>query len=338
MPIVYPGDADGIYKPVSEHGIVAPLDDFLGCHDLSSFPDLGSSARPAASRRRCGRSTSGRACRTRRTRSWAYDQPNVDFWHSATFSWDGKVANFIDESFGDGCPTTTTKTGGVRPGRRCGRRATCTSSRRESGDLLSEFRNPRPTNDDIEPDDRQVLLLAPRHPGAGEGPLPAGQRVLPRRLLGDRLHRPDGAGGDRVRRPGRDEHVVRVHLPAPVGEASTHPGLLERRPEPQLRHGRGSRDYPEAAYGFQRFRAEIGRRPGRPRPPQPAVAGAGDPDATSVRSKRATASRGSTTRATTPLRARATTRRARSTSSSTVAIPTAKTGDHPRLGGGAPPL
>ena len=43
---------------------------------------------------------------------WSYDQPNVDFWHSATFSWDGKVANFIDESFGDGCPTTDEKTGG----------------------------------------------------------------------------------------------------------------------------------------------------------------------------------------------------------------------------------
>ena len=41
LPIVYPGDADGTYKPVSEHGIVAPLDDFLGCHDLSSFPAQG---------------------------------------------------------------------------------------------------------------------------------------------------------------------------------------------------------------------------------------------------------------------------------------------------------
>ena len=31
----------------------------------------------------------------------------VDFWHSATFSWDGKIVNFIDESFGSGCPTVT---------------------------------------------------------------------------------------------------------------------------------------------------------------------------------------------------------------------------------------
>jgi hypothetical protein len=31
----------------------------------------------------------------------------IDFHHSATFSWDGKVVNIIDESFGEGCPTTT---------------------------------------------------------------------------------------------------------------------------------------------------------------------------------------------------------------------------------------
>jgi hypothetical protein len=31
----------------------------------------------------------------------------VDFWHSATFSWDGRTVNFIDESFGNGCPPVT---------------------------------------------------------------------------------------------------------------------------------------------------------------------------------------------------------------------------------------
>src|SRR5687768_17246890 len=29
LPVVYPGDADGTYRPVSDHGIAAPLDDFL---------------------------------------------------------------------------------------------------------------------------------------------------------------------------------------------------------------------------------------------------------------------------------------------------------------------
>jgi Ca2+-binding RTX toxin-like protein len=31
----------------------------------------------------------------------------VDFWHSATFSWDGSIVKFEDESFGEGCPTET---------------------------------------------------------------------------------------------------------------------------------------------------------------------------------------------------------------------------------------
>ena len=118
LPIVYPGDADGIYKPVSDHGLQAPagtLDNFLACHDLSSFPDLGIVGAACGEQaqvwdidRRTGLPNTARP-------RWVYDQPNVDFWHSATFSWDGKVANFIDESFGGGCPTTTLKTAG-QPG------------------------------------------------------------------------------------------------------------------------------------------------------------------------------------------------------------------------------
>jgi len=41
LDVVYPGDEDGTYRPVRDHGIVAPLDDFLGCHDLSSFRRQG---------------------------------------------------------------------------------------------------------------------------------------------------------------------------------------------------------------------------------------------------------------------------------------------------------
>ena len=38
---------------------------------------------------------------------WVFDQPNIDFHHSATLTWDGKLTNIIDESFGSGCPTVT---------------------------------------------------------------------------------------------------------------------------------------------------------------------------------------------------------------------------------------
>ena len=116
---------------MSEHGIAAPLDNFLGCHDLSSFPDKGIVGAACGEQAQVWDIDRRPACPTRRTRAGSYDQPNVDFWHSATFSWDGKVANFIDESFGDGCPTVTTKTGGVGP-RKSGRRATCTSSTRSA--------------------------------------------------------------------------------------------------------------------------------------------------------------------------------------------------------------
>ena len=240
LPIVYPGDADGTYKPVSEHGIVAPLDDFLGCHDLSSFPALGHRRRGV---RRAGPGVEHRpAHRAPDTANprWAYDQPNVDFWHSATFSWDGKVANFIDESFGDGCPTVTTKTGGLPAAEGIRDRQHVLLRDQQRRPALGV---PQPAADQRqrEPDDRQVLLVAPRHPGAGAGPLPARERVLPRRLVGDRLQRPDEAEGDRVRRHGRHQHVVGVHLPAPFGQAEQHPRLLQRRPEPQLRHGGGSR-------------------------------------------------------------------------------------------------
>src|SRR5918998_1197829 len=151
LPIVYPGDADGTYRPVSEHGIVAPLDDFLGCHDLSSFPEkriVGAACGEQAQVWEIDRKT---GLPDTADPMWAYDQPNVDFWHSATFSWDGKIANFIDESFGDGCPTVTTKTGGLPGPPRVFETGNMFFFETGSGDLLSEYRNPRPTNDNTSP-------------------------------------------------------------------------------------------------------------------------------------------------------------------------------------------
>jgi len=79
---------------------------------------------------------------------WSYDQPNVDFWHSATFSWDGKIVNSIDESFGEGCPTVTQRpmaTGGqlVESGNMFFHRVS-------DGALLSEYREPRPETEEHE--------------------------------------------------------------------------------------------------------------------------------------------------------------------------------------------
>ena len=52
--------------------------------------------------------------------------------------------------------------------------------------------------------------------------------------------------------------MVGVHLPARLGQGGEHPGVLQRRPEPQLRHAEEP-NYPGAAYGFQRFKARIGK-------------------------------------------------------------------------------
>ena len=125
--VTYPGDADNKFDP-QEHGLPeetapgAPLHDLRACHDIGVF---------------VGRSIAGGACAEQAqlwrvskngipdtaNPVWAYDDsvdetgvtgdPNdkgvvVDFWHSATFSWDGSIVNFIDESFGSGCPPTTT--------------------------------------------------------------------------------------------------------------------------------------------------------------------------------------------------------------------------------------
>jgi len=130
LPINYPGDPDNKFDP-AEHGLVStdpnPANRFYplrACHDLAAFLPTGSVS---------GGGLVGAACAEQAQLwridpatglpdtahpLWVYDDPvdedgpgggdvAVDFWHSATFTWDGKVANFIDESFGSGCPTVT---------------------------------------------------------------------------------------------------------------------------------------------------------------------------------------------------------------------------------------
>ena len=126
-PINYPGDPDNKFDP-QEHTDVTTFGDLRACHDIGVF---------------VGRSLAGGACAEQaqlwRVKPngipdtanpiWVYDDPvdetgvtgnandpgvKVDFWHSATFSWDGKVVNFIDESFdflasgNQACPPTST--------------------------------------------------------------------------------------------------------------------------------------------------------------------------------------------------------------------------------------
>jgi hypothetical protein len=258
LPIVYPNDADGVYKPVSEHGISAPLDNFLGCHDLSSFPGkrmVGAACGEQAQVWDIDRKTG--LPDTKHPR-WAYDQPNVDFWHSATFSWDGKIANFIDESFGDGCPTVTTKTGGLDGPPRVFETGNMFFFKARSGRLLSEFRNARPTNDNVSPTTGKYCSS---HLGI---PVPSRDRYL----LVNAFYR-SGSSVIDFSDPTAPKEIAFADMDGTnTWSAYTYPRRSGReRTIPVYSNDGLSRNYgtaaepryPEAAYGFQRFQARVGR-------------------------------------------------------------------------------
>lgn len=259
LPVVYPGDPDGIYKPVADHGIVAPLDNFLGCHDLSSFPALGIVGAACGEQAQVWKIDRRTGLPDTANPVWSYDQPNVDFWHSATFSWDGKVANFIDESFGDGCPTVTTKTAGLPGPPREYESGNMFFFETKSGDLLSEFRNERPTNDNTSPGAGKYCSS---HLGI---PVPSFDRYL----LVNAYYR----GGSSVidfSDPTNPKEIAWADMDGTnTWSAYTYPRRTTwTRTIPVYSNDGLSRNYsppgtpatyPEAAYGFQRFTADVGR-------------------------------------------------------------------------------
>jgi hypothetical protein len=109
--IVYPGDPDGTFRPVSEHdfGGQGLLDGMTACHDIAVYVPLRLAAAACAEQGQVWRIKRNGIPDTKHP-LWVYDDARdtdgpgggdvaVDFWHSATFSWDGKIVNFIDESF-----------------------------------------------------------------------------------------------------------------------------------------------------------------------------------------------------------------------------------------------
>jgi hypothetical protein len=258
LPIVYPGDADGTYKPVSEHGISAPLDDFLGCHDLSSFPAKGIVGAACGEQAQVWEIDRRTGLPDTEDPKWAYDQPNVDFWHSATFSWDGKIANFIDESFGDGCPTKTTKTGGLPGGVREFETGNMYFFSTKSGRLLSEYRNSRGTNDDLGAG--EVLTYCSSHLGI---PVPSKDRYL----LVNAFYR-NGSSVIDFTDPTNPKEVAFGDLegtntwsaytyPRRSGRARTLPIYSNDGLSRNYAAAGQPADYREAAYGFMRFEARV---------------------------------------------------------------------------------
>jgi hypothetical protein len=260
LEVVYPDDADGTYRPVSDHGIAAPLDDFLGCHDLSSFPGKGIVGAACGEQAQVWDIDETTGLPDTAHPRWVHDQVNVDFWHSATFSWDGKVANFIDESFGDGCPPRTLKTGGTGTEQwfDTGNMFFFDTA---SGSLLSEYRNPRPSNDRLAPEGGDRLTYCSSHLGI---PVPASDRYL----LVNAYYR----GGSSVidfTNPSKPKEIAFADLEGTnTWSAYTYPrksgvqGNIPVYSNDGLSRNYGTSanpDYREAAYGFMRFQADIGR-------------------------------------------------------------------------------
>jgi hypothetical protein len=122
-PISYPGDPDGIFDNcergtnVCAPGVLNPL---IGCHDIAVFVELQLAAAACAEQGQLWEIDSNGMPDTANPVWIADDEISgddnpqaenvpgaVDFYHSATFSWDGQIVYFVDESFGDLCPPET---------------------------------------------------------------------------------------------------------------------------------------------------------------------------------------------------------------------------------------
>ncbi|HEX6420692.1 MAG TPA: hypothetical protein VFZ77_19475 [Acidimicrobiales bacterium] len=150
--IVYPGDSDNVFV-WSEHGLPGPPvlePEARACHDMTVFVELNLVAAACAEQGQLWRIRPNGIPDTEHP-IWVFDDEEdetgitgdpadtgvvVDFFHSATFSWDGSVVNFIDESFGVGCPPVTVGPVSGDTGRMFFVDAA-------SGELLSHFMLPR---------------------------------------------------------------------------------------------------------------------------------------------------------------------------------------------------
>ena len=109
LPINYPGDPDNKFVP-GEHGLSGPniiANGLRACHDIAVYRPQKLVGGACAEQSQLWRLSDATGLPDTSNPVWTFDQPNIDFHHSVTFSWDGKIVNLIDESFGEGCPTVT---------------------------------------------------------------------------------------------------------------------------------------------------------------------------------------------------------------------------------------
>lgn len=103
-----------------ERGLIGPFDPLRACHDIAVFMPRLLAAGACAQEAQLWRIDPDTLLPDTANPLWVFDDPvdengatgdpndpeiAVDFWHSATFSWDGKVVNFSDEAFAGFDPT-----------------------------------------------------------------------------------------------------------------------------------------------------------------------------------------------------------------------------------------
>lgn len=103
-PINYPGDPDNKFDP-DEHQLPG-FGDLRACHDVAVYLPQRRVVGACAEQSQMWNLDAQNLPDTSRP-VWVFDQPNIDFHHTATLTWDGKLTNIVDESFGSGCPTVT---------------------------------------------------------------------------------------------------------------------------------------------------------------------------------------------------------------------------------------
>jgi LVIVD repeat len=113
LPINYPGDPDNQFT-WGEHGLAGQEEAARACHDIAVFLPKNLVAAACAEQAQLWKLDPDTMLPDTENPLWVFDNPvdengatgdpndphiAIDFWHSATFSWDGKIVNFSDESF-----------------------------------------------------------------------------------------------------------------------------------------------------------------------------------------------------------------------------------------------
>ncbi|MFI0449658.1 LVIVD repeat-containing protein [Actinomadura sp. 6N118] len=106
MPLTNPAGARLLkYVPVNVptwNLLPAPFNPMQGCHDFQVYPAKKLAAAACSSVGQLWDISDPRNPRTL-SYKWQVDQPQVEFYHSAAFTWDGKVVIFGDESINQTC-------------------------------------------------------------------------------------------------------------------------------------------------------------------------------------------------------------------------------------------